>query len=92
MTTEPTLTFLQLKIPISHINFNKIRTDIVYSKLKKDKQVYIKYIKYKTKYLNLKNIKVYPVYHSDNIIKDSDSFYKKYTKYKTKYLQFKNKI
>jgi hypothetical protein len=92
MTTEPTLTFLQLKIPISYINFHKIRTDMVYSKLKKDKQVYMKYIKYKTKYLNLKNIKVYPVYHSDNIIKDSDSFYKKYTKYKTKYLQLKNKI
>jgi hypothetical protein len=65
---------------------------VPHARLRKAPSVYMKYIKYKTKYLNLKNIKVYPIYHSDNIIEDSDLFYKKYTKYKTKYLQLKNKI
>jgi hypothetical protein len=85
----PTLNFLKIELDTS---WQKSPHAVPLGRLKKDQQVYMKYIKYKTKYLNFKNIKLYPVYHSNNIIKDSDSFYKKYTKYKTKYLQLKNKI
>jgi hypothetical protein len=84
----PTLHFFNAISQVRESNIKQVPPGI----LKKDLSVYMKYIKYKTKYLNLKNIKIFPVYYYDNIIQDSDTFYKKYTKYKTKYLQFKNKI
>ena len=85
---KPTLHFFNAIFPVRESYIKQVPPE----RLKKDQQVRMKYIKYKTKYLNLKNIKLYPVYYSDNIIKDSGSFYKKYIKYKTKYLQLKNKI
>ena len=90
-----TSAFNSKQVPVERLKKEQVPTGILKDSVyitERPRTVYIKYIKYKTKYLNLKNIKLYPVYHSDNIIKDSDSFYKKYTKYKTKYLQFKNQI